>query len=192
MRFASLLFTIMLFAQLGQQAQGVMVYNVVPRDIDVDYRIAGGTITANDALTIVTAWDIEVTGPVPFTFQNSLPDAEVSGQFNITPTDIHIDLVFVGVDRIDFIASDNSSPQCDDCFQFLSWGQDARIRYSQFDFTDGVPGFDVETPVNLPGGKTVVATAIPEPSAWILLLITSGVAATSTVVRHVAWRDDTV
>ena len=154
-----------------------MLYDVMPYDLGDGYQIEGGTITTDDAMSEIIAWDIHVSGAVPFRFVSTNPDAETSGPaFNITPEAITVEVG--GPTSTHFLDFDNSHPDCDSCRQMLTYSRSGTsVSYKFKDFSDRDPKVNVnmsQTPT------VVVATIVPEPAAAALLSLAG-------VALSVAW-----
>ncbi len=114
------LMTILLVCSVSaQSANADIVFNVEPRALVGGYEIAGGTIRTDMAATTITAWNVEVTGPVPYTFSSATsPGAALKLGFVLSPTQITFNSGVLGLDA-GFVASDNTDPDCSRCMQLL-------------------------------------------------------------------------
>ena len=149
-----------------------IVYNVEPFDLGGGYMISGGTITTDMAATTITSFSVEVTGPVPYLFSSAsaVPSTVNQSAFDITPhaITVNIDGTFPGGPH--FANADNTAPTCNFCEQELSWDREfGSIEYRHLDLLDFNP--EVQQLVMLPVGIHTVATAVPEPSAFLCLSV---------------------
>ncbi len=123
MRYVPLLATLLMLST-PHAVFSQTVYDVVPVDLGGGYQIAGGTITVLG--TEITAWNIPVTGDVPYTFSEANPGAwvRVTGDgFNITPEQISFSATHtkVGFNQVAIFASENTHVDCEGCTQQLDW-----------------------------------------------------------------------
>lgn len=150
------------------------VYRIVPRDLDDGYRIAGGTITADESLTRITDWNVEVTGDEPYIFSNENPGAFVDdGGFEFTDSQIIFSPSSLESPSARFAALDNTTEECTDCLQSLIWtqltpGVASFVVFVQSDRLDQTPSLSPDA--LLLHDDMVVATAVPEPLGSTLLL----------------------
>ncbi|MBI1336561.1 MAG: PEP-CTERM sorting domain-containing protein [Phycisphaera sp.] len=144
-----------------------VVYNVVPYTLSGGYAIAGGMIATNDAMDTIIAWNVEVTGALPYTFSNTNPGATLyPNAFVISPTAITI--VGDNTAGTGFEAHDNTDPDWTDCTQslyYILFGP--AIQYTIFDSADGNP--DVSSQYSYNTGPITIATVVPEPTSLALL-----------------------
>ncbi|MEM9420691.1 MAG: PEP-CTERM sorting domain-containing protein [Planctomycetota bacterium] len=167
MKIPALLILIALL--LGVPVQADIIYSVVPYQLSGGFAITGGTITTNDAMDTITAWQVEVTGPRGYVFSDTNPGAMLRPEeFNITPTEIAIADLFGNTTG--FAATDNSSADCTDCMQSLSYISSGgpTTSYLFRDFSDGNPEFPAAVNQSISSGITV-ATLVPEPSSLAVL-----------------------
>ena len=90
MRYVPLLATLLMLST-PHAVFSQTVYNVVPVDLGGGYQIAGGTITVLG--TEITAWNIPVTGDLPYTFSEANPRStfvDSAGVFDVSPERISL------------------------------------------------------------------------------------------------------
>ncbi len=169
------IFSMLALSTMPHVAYSQTVYNVVPRDLDDGYRIAGGTITADESLASITAWNIQVAGDLPYTFSDTNPGASVEDlAVDITPSRITFSPSSIHNPSARFAAFDNTSTECMDCVQSLIWTQldpagVSFLVYVQDDRLDSNPSLSPDA--LFLDGDVLVATAVPEPSGFMLLLM---------------------
>ena len=114
--------TLLLSLAGGGTAFSQTIYDVVPVDLGDGYEIAGGTITIEGSS--VTAWNIPITGDVPYTFSNTNPGAAFrSGDegFIFSSSEISFSANNTRINHASFEAFDSSSFGCQACKQSLIW-----------------------------------------------------------------------
>jgi hypothetical protein len=177
MRFVPLLSTLLLLTtpHLGSSQT---VYDVVPVDLGRGYRIDGGTITVID--TEIVAWNIPVTGELPYTFSHTNPGADfsVTGDgFNISPNEITFPAPRLANNLASFTASDNSNPECNFCNQLLLWSSvggslglplGTNLRYTHADIFDIINSAQA---VSVLPDEEILVALVPEPTSSLLLAL---------------------
>ena len=143
---------ILLAAAFCASSSADIVYHVLPEDLGSGYSVSGTFTTQN---SLITAYNLVVNGPTPYTFTESSPSAFNVG-FSVGQDGIEVaqNLATVG-------AQDNSHPDCLACQQTLSWTP-GEIRYRHLDFLDTQPNV-LRTRI-----RTGPIAVIPEPSAFAL------------------------
>ncbi len=177
MRFVPLLSTLLLLTtpHLGSSQT---VYDVVPVDLGRGYRIDGGTITVID--TEIVAWNIPVTGELPYTFSHTSPGADfsVTGDgFNISPNEITFPATRLENNLASFRASDNLTPECNFCNQLLLWSSvggslglplGTNLRYTHADIFDIINSAQA---VSVLRDEEILVALVPEPTSSLLLAL---------------------
>lgn len=160
----------LLLGQATNPASADVDYDVVPYTLSDGYAIVGGTITTNDALDTILAWDIEVTGPRGYQFSDTNPGAIVlPDEFDISPTAITISGFFG--DSTGFRAFDNTDPDCVNCRQSLIYiSSGASISYQFRDDDDADPNVMAEF-IYTDFITVATATPVPEPASAAMLAI---------------------
>ena len=196
MRYVTL--PLMVFATAHSLYAQTGVYDVTPFELNGGYAIAeGGTISVKDGQ--IAAWDILVTGEYPIRFNSGIPGfdgLEISNLTNaFSITDDRITFTFDGMaDGLQFSASDLSicsayGVLAESCRANLGWWT---VRLLDIDLmglaeydtvgyyvrATGLPGaghvFNSEV-LREAGEKLTVASRVPEPTCWNMVLMGLGI-----------------
>ena len=178
-----LMFTLVVTCQFASAT----TYNVIPVTLPDGYAIAGGTITTNGTMGIlslsdITGYEVQVTGIVPYTFKPSNPASAIllGGSLIASSLDLTLQIDSdpgpLGGNALSIQSLDNTSPACANCFQRVRWenfllgpGEASTRRYEFKDDDDNVPLIDSRL-VIIPQVILVVAT-VPEPTCFMLSLL---------------------
>lgn len=182
---------------LAAPARADLILEVIPRDLDSGYRVAGGTITVERESGVVGpadfgSWSIDVTGPEPFTFTELNSTVQVRQNVFLENGELITQAIFVPGVTADpgDVGSNLRFRSSDRILDFNSNHGDWENRVNYFLLGDPLRVYEVTFPRSheYPGLPLKIA-AVPEPSALALLAVAAIITLTGRRIQSARTRE---